>query len=333
MQEAARRLHIEAYNKKDPARIIELFTQDGSLVDSDNVATRGRDAIVQEFTAAFAEPVDLHARREDRGSISLITPDVAQAEDLSAGLAQGGHDRQPVRRPARARKGDAWRRKIAPRSATTCRPPASRPTSGRLRSSNGWSANGSMKARTFRSTRPSGGGRARRISPATTAACRSRASRRPAVSLIIAWDPQAAARSRSWIFNADGSRGDARSWTRATNNQWVVKARRGSTDDGQPTSATYKVISYDPQQGRHPDQPPPRPPHHRRTRSQPAISTTSSWSANREAPTRVGGDPAEARDAGAADDIARVIWLTFSSVGAALGCSRRSASFSQQCWF
>ena len=46
--------YIEAYNKKDPARIIELFTQDGTLVDSDNVATRGRDAIVQEFTDAFA---------------------------------------------------------------------------------------------------------------------------------------------------------------------------------------------------------------------------------------------------------------------------------------
>ena len=48
--------YVEAYNKKDPARIIELFTQDGTLVDSDNIATRGREAIAQEFTDAFAEP-------------------------------------------------------------------------------------------------------------------------------------------------------------------------------------------------------------------------------------------------------------------------------------
>src|SRR4029077_18845684 len=48
--------YVHAYNKKDPARIIELFTQDGTLVDSDSVATRGREAIAQEFTDAFAEP-------------------------------------------------------------------------------------------------------------------------------------------------------------------------------------------------------------------------------------------------------------------------------------
>jgi hypothetical protein len=37
--------YVEAYNKKDPARIVDLFTQDGTLVDSENVATRGREAI------------------------------------------------------------------------------------------------------------------------------------------------------------------------------------------------------------------------------------------------------------------------------------------------
>jgi hypothetical protein len=57
--------------------------------------------------------------------------------------------------------------------------------------------------------------------------------------MIIAWDPQAQ-QIKSWIFNADGSRGEG-SWTRATDNQWVVKAH-GSTADGQPTSAT-QVIS------------------------------------------------------------------------------------------
>jgi uncharacterized protein (TIGR02246 family) len=74
--------YIEAYNKKDPARIIELFTQDGTLVDSDNVATRGREAIVEEFTAAFAEPstYTLDGKTE---RVRLISPDVAQAEGVS----------------------------------------------------------------------------------------------------------------------------------------------------------------------------------------------------------------------------------------------------------
>jgi hypothetical protein len=57
--------------------------------------------------------------------------------------------------------------------------------------------------------------------------------------MIIAWDPQTQ-QIRSWIFNADGSRGEA-SWTRATDTQWVVKAH-GSTGDGQPTSTT-QIIS------------------------------------------------------------------------------------------
>ena len=57
--------------------------------------------------------------------------------------------------------------------------------------------------------------------------------------MIIAWDPQTE-QIKSWIFNADGGRGEA-SWTRATDNKWVVKAQ-GSTGDGRPTSAT-QVIS------------------------------------------------------------------------------------------
>ena len=128
----------------------------------------------------------------------------------------------------------------------------------------------------------------------------------PATSglMIIAWDPQTQ-QIRSWIFNADGSRGDA-SWTRATNNQWVVKAH-GSTGDGQPTSAT-QVISLI---------------------NKDAIRTSST--------DRIIGDeiardlddiimvrkprapgaavtPTKPAYAGA-DDIARVIRLTFSSVG------------------
>ena len=145
----------------------------------------------------------------------------------------------------------------------------------------------------------------------------------PATSglMIIAWDPQTQ-QIRSWIFNADGSRGDA-SWTCATNNQWVVKAR-GSTGDGQPTSAT-QVISLI---------------------NKDAIRTSSA--------DRIIGDEI-------ASDLDDIIMVRKPRAPGAevtspkpatpsrrhrqsnsahallrrglLGCSRRSASFSQQCWY
>ncbi len=63
----------------------------------------------------------------------------------------------------------------------------------------------------------------------------------PATSglMIIAWDSQTE-QIKSWIFSADGSRGEGY-WTRAADNQWVVKVH-GSTGDGRPNSAT-QIIS------------------------------------------------------------------------------------------
>ena len=100
--------YVEAYNQKDPARIIELFTQDGTLVDSDNVATRGREAIAQEFTDAFAEPstYTLEGKTE---RIRLITPDVAQAEGVSRLVSPKEATIANRFVALLARKGDAWK--------------------------------------------------------------------------------------------------------------------------------------------------------------------------------------------------------------------------------
>ena len=226
--------YVEAYNKKDPARIIELFTQDGTLVDSDNVATRGREAIVQEFTAAFAEPstYTLDGKTE---LVRLITPDVAQAEGVSRLVSPKEATIANRFVALLARKGDAW--KIAeirdyPAPAASVTPYerlkelewmvgewVDESEDVQVNTTVRWGQGKAYLARDY-SVQIKG-------EPATSGL------------MIIAWDPQTQ-QIRSWIFNADGSRGDA-SWTRATNNQWVVKAR-GSTDDGQPTSAT-QVIS------------------------------------------------------------------------------------------
>src|SRR5689334_8714431 len=41
---------IAAYNGRDAAKLAESFTQDGRVIDSENIATEGRDAIAEEFS-------------------------------------------------------------------------------------------------------------------------------------------------------------------------------------------------------------------------------------------------------------------------------------------
>ena len=226
--------YVEAYNKKDPGRIVELFTQDGTLVDSDNVVTRGREAIAQEFTDGFAEPstYTLNGKTEH---IRLITPDVAQAEGVSRLVSP--KEATIVNRfvALLARQGDAW--KIAEIRDYPA-PAASVTPYERLKELEWMVGEWIDESDNVQvsSTVRWGQGKAYLVRDYNV-----QIKGEPATSglMIIAWDPQAQ-QIRSWIFNADGSRGES-SWTRATDNQWVVKAN-GSTGDGQPTSAT-QVIS------------------------------------------------------------------------------------------
>jgi uncharacterized protein (TIGR02246 family) len=226
--------YVEAYNKRDPARIVDLFTQDGSLVDSDNVATRGREAIAREFTDAFAEPstYTLDGKTE---SVRLITPDVAQAEGTSRLVSPREATIAKRFVALLARKGDAW--KIA--EIRDYHAPATSVTPYERLKELEWMVgewiDESEDVRVSTTVRW-GQGKAYLVRDYSV-----QVKGEPATSglMIITWDPQPQ-QIRSWIFNADGSRGEA-SWTRATDNQWVVKAH-GSTGDGQPTSAT-QVIS------------------------------------------------------------------------------------------
>jgi uncharacterized protein (TIGR02246 family) len=226
--------YVEAYNKKDPARIVELFTQEGTLVDSDNVATRGREAIVREFTDAFAVPstYTLDGKTEQ---VRLITPDVAQAEGTSRLVSPREATIASRFVALLARKGGVW--KIVEirdyHAPTGSLKPYERlkelewmvgdwvdeSEDAQVTSSIRW---GQDKAYLVRDYNVQIKGQ-----PATSGL------------MIITWDPQTA-QIKSWIFNADGSRGEG-SWTRSADNQWVVKAH-GSTGDGRATSAT-QVIS------------------------------------------------------------------------------------------
>jgi uncharacterized protein (TIGR02246 family) len=225
--------YVEAYNKKDPARIVELFTQDGTLVDSDNVATRGREAIAQEFTDAFAEPstYTLDGKTE---RIRLITPDVAQAEGVSRLVSPKEATIANRFVALLARQGDTW--KIAEIRDYPA-PVDSVPPNERLKELEwmvGEWVDESEDAQVTTTVRW-GQGKGYLVRDYSV-----QVKGEPTTSglMVIAWDPQSE-QIKSWIFNADGGRGEA-CWTRATDNQWVVKAH-GSTGAGRPTSATQVI--------------------------------------------------------------------------------------------
>jgi uncharacterized protein (TIGR02246 family) len=226
--------YVTAYNQMDVAKLVNLFTQDGTLVDSENGATRGREAITREFTDAFAEPstYTLDGKTE---SVRLITPDVAQAEGVSRLVSPREATIVNQFVALLARQGNAWRIVEIREHAA---PAESVNLYDRLKELEwmvGKWVDESEDAQVSTTVRW-GQGKAYLVRDYSV-----KVKGEPATSglMIIAWDPQSA-QIKSWIFNADGSRGEG-SWTRATDNQWVVKAQ-GSTRDGRPTSAT-QIIS------------------------------------------------------------------------------------------
>jgi uncharacterized protein (TIGR02246 family) len=226
--------YVATYNGKDAAKLVEFFTPEGTLIDSENVAMRGREAIAQEFSEAFADrsTYTLHAKVE---SVRLITRDVAQAEGESRLVSPREATIANQFVVLLARQDQAWkiveiREYPAPAESVT---PYERLKE--LEWMVGEWVDESEDVQVSTTVRW-GQGKAYLIRDYSV-----QVKGEPATSglMIIAWDPQTQ-QIKSWIFNADGGRGES-SWTRAADNQWVVKAQ-GSTGDGQATSAT-QVIS------------------------------------------------------------------------------------------
>ena len=100
--------YIAAYNQKDAAKLVEFFTSDGTLIDSENVSTRGREAIAQEFSEGFAERSSYTLQAKiDR--IRLITPDVAQAEGVAQLVSPKEATIANQFVVLLARQGEAWK--------------------------------------------------------------------------------------------------------------------------------------------------------------------------------------------------------------------------------
>jgi uncharacterized protein (TIGR02246 family) len=226
--------YVSAYNQKDAAKVVEFFTQDGTLIDSGNVATHGRDAIAREFSEGFAER-STYTLQAKVDRVRFITPDVAQASGEARLISPKEATIANQFVVLLTRQGGAWRiveirDYPAPAGSVT---PYERLKE--LEWMVGEWVDESEDAQVSSTVRW-GQGKGYLLRDYSVQVKGEAATNG---LMIIAWDPQTA-QIKSWIFNADGSRGEG-SWTRAADNQWVVKAH-GSTADGQPTSAT-QVIS------------------------------------------------------------------------------------------
>jgi uncharacterized protein (TIGR02246 family) len=100
--------YVATYNQKDAAKLVEFFTPEGTLIDSENVATRGREAIGDEFFDPFADrsTCTLEAKID---SIRLITTDVAQAEGQSRLVSPREATIANQFVVLLARQGEAWK--------------------------------------------------------------------------------------------------------------------------------------------------------------------------------------------------------------------------------
>lgn len=225
--------YVTVYNKKDAAKLAEFFTNDGTLIDSENDAIRGREAIQDEFAEGFDErsTYTLDAKVD---SVRMITSDVAQAEGTAR--LQSPKEATIANQfvALLTRQNNAW--KIAeirdyPAPADVVAPYE------RLKELE-WMVGDWVDESDdvqVTSTVRWGQGKAYLVRDYTV-----KIGREPATSglMIVAWDPQTE-QIKSWVFNADGGHGEG-TWTRAADNQWVVKAH-GSTGDGKPNSATQLI--------------------------------------------------------------------------------------------
>jgi uncharacterized protein (TIGR02246 family) len=225
--------YVAAYNKQDVAKLVEFFTEDATLVDSGNATTHGQEAIAQDFSEAFAEQSTYRLEGKTE-RFRLITSDVAQAEGVSRLVSPKEATIANRFVALLAKKGDVW--KIA--ELRDYPAPADSVTPYERLKELEWMVGewlDQSEDAQVSSTVRWGQGKAYLVRDYSV-----QIKGEPATSglMIIAWDPQTD-QIKSWIFNADGSRGEG-SWTRAAENQWIVKAH-GTTGEGGPTSATQLI--------------------------------------------------------------------------------------------
>jgi uncharacterized protein (TIGR02246 family) len=225
--------YLKAFQERNAATLAGLFDADGALIDSEGTATRGREAIQQQYAESFAASPNLKVE-STLDTLRFLTADVAQVEG-TAKVRSGEGQPIPIRFSALAvKKEGQWR--IAelrdyPGPLEDIHP------SERL-SELDWligdwidESNGSKISSNIRW----GDGKAFLVR-----AYHASFAGQPAVSglMIIGWDPQTS-QIKSWTFDSEGGQGEGY-WTRTGDELWIVKAQ-GVLRDGSATSATQTM--------------------------------------------------------------------------------------------
>lgn len=232
---------VKAYDEGNAEALAALFTEDAAVIDSSGAATRGRQAISAMYAHGFAEVSGLKIE-PTLETVRQITTDVVRVEGrsrLSGGGAGGAVEISRFSALAVRRDGK-WaiaelRDDLAPQADVT---PYDRlrelewmigdwvdeSANVRVSSSVRWADNQSFLVRTYSVEVPG--------EPSRTG------------TMFIGWDPQTG-QVKSWLFDSAGGHGEGL-WTRAAEDQWVVKAR-GVLRDGSPTSATqiHTILNKD----------------------------------------------------------------------------------------
>ncbi len=230
----------KAYSAADAKALSGMFTDDIVLTDPEGNETRGKAAVAEMYTGAFQENPGL--KLETRvAEVRFLTPDVARVEGKSR-LSSSAGDASDFTRFSSllVRKDGKWqaaeiREFTAPAEDVTPHERLSElewmvghwvdeSGNNKVESDVRWADNNSYLIRTYsahlQGEKPTSG------------------------TMFIGWDPQSG-QIKSWNFDSEGGRGEGL-WTRASDNEWVVKAQ-GVLRDGRPTSATqvHTILNKD----------------------------------------------------------------------------------------
>ena len=221
---------VKEFNAKNVVGVVNYFTDDAALIDSEGVATRGKAAISDQFTAGFsqASPYTLESTIETG---RFLTPDVAQLEGVSKLTAP--NEPSVVNRfvALATKKDNVWRiaeiRDLPAPDADVA--PADRlkelewmvgdwvseSSDTKISSNVRWGDNKAFLVRT----------------------ASSQVGNEKATSslMIVGWDPTSSS-IKSWLFDSNGGHGEG-IWARASDTQWIIRAS-GVHADGTSASAT-----------------------------------------------------------------------------------------------
>ena len=217
-----------------------MFLDDGTIVDPEGNATRGKAAIAEMYAASFQEAPGLKIEPKVE-EIRFLTPDVARVEGRSR-LSSAKGDASEFTRFSTllVRRDGKWRiaeiREYAsPAQDVT---PYERlkelewmvgdwvdeSDNNRVQSSVRWADKQSYLIRTY--------------------SIEIQGEKASSGTMFIGWDPQSG-QIKSWVFDSNGGHGEGL-WTRTGDKEWVVKAQ-GVLRDGRPSSATqiHTILNKD----------------------------------------------------------------------------------------